>query len=150
MILGDAPQLRQVIHNLVKNALEATEKQPDRSIEVVTEAVRRGGATTGVRLVMRDDGPGFPPALLARVFEPYVTTKSKGTGLGLAIVRKIVDEHGARIEALNRADEDGTVRGATVNLLFTRLAKSDDNCGAHTTLEASGPPGAPPDRSALS
>jgi nitrogen fixation/metabolism regulation signal transduction histidine kinase len=150
MILGDAPQLRQVIHNLVKNALEATEKQPDRSIEVVTEAVRRGGATTGVRLVMRDDGPGFPPALLARVFEPYVTTKSKGTGLGLAIVRKIVDEHGARIEALNRADEDGSVRGATVNLLFTRLAKSDDNCGAHTTPEASGPPGAPPDRSALS
>ena len=149
-ILGDAPQLRQVIHNLVKNALEATEKQPDRSIEVATEAVRRGGAAAGVRLVVRDDGPGFPAGLLGRLFEPYVTTKSKGTGLGLAIVRKIVDEHGARIEALNRTDEGGTVRGATVNLLFTRLAKSDDNCGAHTTLESSGPPVAQPGRSAQS
>ena len=149
-ILGDAPQLRQVIHNLVKNALEATEKQPSRTIEVLTEPVRRGGAATGVRLIVRDDGPGFPAALLARVFEPYVTTKSKGTGLGLAIVRKIVDEHGARIEALNRTDDGGAVRGATVNLLFTRLAKSDDNCGAQTTLESSGPSGEPPGRSAQS
>ena len=149
-ILGDAPQLRQVIHNLVKNALEATEKQPQRSIEVVTEAVRRGGGATGVRLVVRDDGPGFPQPLLSRVFEPYVTTKSKGTGLGLAIVRKIVEEHGARIEASNRTDDGGTARGATVSLLFTRLAKSDDNCGAHTTLETSGPSGAQPGRSAES
>ncbi len=149
-ILGDATQLRQVIHNLVKNALEATEKQSHRAIEVVTETVRRSGGATGVRLVVRDDGPGFPTSLLARVFEPYVTTKSKGTGLGLAIVRKIVEEHGARIEALNRTDASGATRGATVNLLFTRLAKSDDNCGAHTTLETSGSPGAQPGRSAES
>ncbi len=149
-ILGDATQLRQVIHNLVKNALEATEKQSHRTIEVVTEAVRRAGGTTGVRLVVRDDGPGFPSSLLSRVFEPYVSTKSKGTGLGLAIVRKIVEEHGARIEAVNRTDGSGATRGATVNLLFTRLAKSDDNCGAHTTLETSGSPGAQPGRSAES
>ncbi|HYF60529.1 MAG TPA: ATP-binding protein [Burkholderiaceae bacterium] len=139
-ILGDASQLRQVIHNLVKNALEATERQPVRRIDVSTEAVRRVGATTAVRLTVRDDGPGFPPGSLARVFEPYVTTKPKGTGLGLAIVRKIVDEHGGRIEAVNRSDEGGAVRGASVNVVFTKLAKSDDNCGAHTTLETSGPP----------
>jgi len=149
-VLGDATQLRQVIHNLVKNALEATEKQPTRSIEVVTEPTRRGKAVAGIRLVVRDDGPGFPPGSLARVFEPYVTTKPKGTGLGLAIVRKIVEEHGARIEAGNRTDESGSVRGATVNLLFTKLAKSDDNCGAHTTLETSGPPGVHPVRPAES
>ena len=145
-ILGDASQLRQVIHNLIKNALEATEKQPRRAIEVLTEPVRRGGAIAGVRLVVRDDGPGFPTGSLARVFEPYVTTKPKGTGLGLAIVRKIVEEHGARIDAVNRADAEGGVTGASVSLLFTRLAKSDDNCGAHTTLETSQPPAVGPVR----
>jgi nitrogen fixation/metabolism regulation signal transduction histidine kinase len=149
-ILGDPQQLRQVIHNLVKNALEATEKQPVRGIDVVTEAVRRGGVTTGVRLLVRDDGPGFPVGSLSRVFEPYVTTKPKGTGLGLAIVRKIVEEHGARIEASNRHDDTGAVCGATVSLLFTRLVKSDDNCGAHTTLETSGPPDIRPVRPAES
>ncbi|MCK7501794.1 MAG: ATP-binding protein [Comamonadaceae bacterium] len=46
---------------------------------------------------MRDNGAGFPPQILARAFEPYVTTKAKGTGLGLAIVKKIVDEHHGEI-----------------------------------------------------
>jgi nitrogen fixation/metabolism regulation signal transduction histidine kinase len=147
-ILGDASQLRQVILNLVKNAIEATDKQPARLIEVVTETVRRGGTVAGARMLVRDDGPGFPPGSLARVFEPYVTTKPKGTGLGLAIVRKIVEEHGARIEASNLAGDAGAARGATVNLLFTKLAKTDDNCGAHTTLEASGPPDVHPARPA--
>jgi nitrogen fixation/metabolism regulation signal transduction histidine kinase len=149
-ILGDAAQLRQVIHNLLKNAHEATEKQPARSIEVITEAVRRAGAVTGVRLIVRDDGHGFPPDSLSRVFEPYVTTKPKGTGLGLAIVRKIVEEHGARIEASNRTDGEGAVKGAAVQLLFTKLAKSEDNCGAHTTLEPSRSPDVRPGRPAES
>jgi nitrogen fixation/metabolism regulation signal transduction histidine kinase len=147
-ILGDASQLRRVILNLIKNAIEATDKQPSRLVEVVTETVRRAGAVAGARMVVRDDGPGFPPGSLARVFEPYVTTKPRGTGLGLAIVRKIVEEHGARIEASNRGTEAVAARGATVYLLFTKLAKTDDNCGAHTTLEASGPPDAHPVRPA--
>ncbi|MET0507433.1 MAG: HAMP domain-containing protein, partial [Burkholderiaceae bacterium] len=83
-ILGDAGQQRQVGHNLLKNASEATEKQPQRLIEVYTDATHNNSRQlTGVRLVVRDDGPGFGVGLIARAFEPYVTNKAKGTGLGL-------------------------------------------------------------------
>jgi nitrogen fixation/metabolism regulation signal transduction histidine kinase len=78
-----------------------------------------------VRLQVRDNGPGFASAVLGRIFEPYVTTKPRGTGLGLAIVRKIVEEHGARIDASNVGGEPG--RGAQVSLHFTKLAKSGEN-----------------------
>ncbi|MFZ3221480.1 MAG: ATP-binding protein, partial [Rugosibacter sp.] len=61
-------------------------------------------------LTMRDNGPGFAPQLLARAFEPYVTTKTKGTGLGLAIVKKIIEDHGGDIRLSNHADGGGLVR----------------------------------------
>jgi len=96
MVLGDATQLRQVIHNLLRNAEDALEGKEDGHIELCTE--RRGGAA---RLAVIDNGPGFPPEMLARVFEPYVTTKAKGTGLGLPIVKKIIDEHHGNIEIGN-------------------------------------------------
>jgi nitrogen fixation/metabolism regulation signal transduction histidine kinase len=80
------------------------------------------GQNAGVRLRVRDCGPGFAPGVLERAFEPYVTAKPRGTGLGLAIVRKIIDEHGARIALENRVDEAGVVRGAQVEIVFTRLA----------------------------
>jgi nitrogen fixation/metabolism regulation signal transduction histidine kinase len=113
-ILGDAQQLRQVIHNLLQNAQDATEGRPTREVLVRTqwnEASRR------VRLVVQDSGAGFPEHILKRAFEPYVTTKTKGTGLGLAVVKKIADEHGARIDLKNRTD-NGVVLGAQVSLSF--------------------------------
>jgi nitrogen fixation/metabolism regulation signal transduction histidine kinase len=148
-ILGDAGQLRQVIHNLFKNAIEATEKQSVRILEVFTDAAHNtAGQINGVRLVVRDNGPGFEPAMMARVFEPYVSSKAKGTGLGLVIVRKIVQDHGGRVEVGNRpepfplppvaraeegSDAAGHVVGAYVNVLFAKLEKSDDNFSVPAT-----------------
>lgn len=133
-ILGDATQLRQVIHNLLRNALEAVEKSPDPRVTIVTESLVAGAAgTRAVKLSVRDNGPGFPPKMLARAFEPYVTTKPRGTGLGLAIVRKIADEHGARIEIANGAEAAAEAPGAAVTILFTRLAEVADHPAAPTS-----------------
>ena len=66
---------------------------------------------------MLDCGTGFQDHILKRAFEPYVTTKDKGTGLGLAVVKKIADEHGSRVEIVNRL-VDGQVVGAQVSLSF--------------------------------
>jgi len=119
-IWADAAQLRQVLHNLIKNAQEATASVQGGAIEVTTTMTQANGAT--VQLRVRDEGPGFPPGVLARAFEPYVTAKPKGTGLGLAIVRKMVDEQDARITLENRFDANGVICGAQVEITFTRIA----------------------------
>ncbi|MCZ2407870.1 MAG: HAMP domain-containing protein [Burkholderiales bacterium] len=120
-ILGDAQQLRQIVHNLVQNAQDATEQaaqQPAGEAFLPVCISTQWSETTGrVRLQVSDHGSGFPAHILRRAFEPYVTTKARGTGLGLAVVKKIADEHGARIELLNR-QEEGVVRGAQVSLSF--------------------------------
>ena len=106
-VLADSAQIRQVLHNLVQNAQDAlgAAKTPGSVIEVRTE--QAGNA--GVRLVVSDNGSGFPEELMARIFEPYVTTKSRGTGLGLAIVKKIVDEHHGEIAIDNRPRQGAAV-----------------------------------------
>jgi nitrogen fixation/metabolism regulation signal transduction histidine kinase len=126
-IMGDSTQLRQVIHNLLQNAQDATleGKHQSEPVEVKTELVSYGeqnGVTQkAVRLTISDHGAGFPAKILARAFEPYVTTKSKGTGLGLAVVKKIIDDHGAKIEIRNRMQGEEVV-GAQVSILFMNLA----------------------------
>ena len=75
-----------------------------------------------VRLTICDSGPGFQAKILARAFEPYITTKSRGTGLGLAVVKKIIDDHGAQIKIHNRKQGD-EILGAQVSILFLKLAK---------------------------
>jgi nitrogen fixation/metabolism regulation signal transduction histidine kinase len=122
LILGDAQQLRQVVHNLLQNAQDATEGQAHATVSIATQWVATSGR---VRLVVRDNGPGFPPKILNRAFEPYVTTKTRGTGLGLAVVKKIADEHSARIDLKNRGLE-GRVIGAQVSLSF-QVAESQQN-----------------------
>ena len=108
-VVADPGRLRQLLNNLLTNAVEALEGQADGAIAVSTRRVLRG--ETEVALVtVEDNGPGFQRELIGQVFDPYVTTKAKGTGLGLAIVRKIVEEHGGHIEADNRAAGGAQVR----------------------------------------
>lgn len=95
-VWGDASQLRQIIHNLLRNAEDAQDGFDDARVIVSTRAID-GMA----ELSVSDGGPGFPPEMMSRVLEPYVTTKAGGTGLGLAIVKKIVDEHQGRIRINN-------------------------------------------------
>ena len=127
-IMGDPTQLRQVIHNLLQNAQDATLEgsRPGEAVEVKTELVpygeHNGTEQNAVRLTISDSGVGFPAKILARAFEPYVTTKSKGTGLGLAVVKKIIDDHSAKIEIRNRMQGTEVV-GAQVSVLFMNLAK---------------------------
>lgn len=121
-IQGDAQQLRQVVHNLLQNAQDATEGRSDPVVSIATQWVPTSGR---VRLVVRDNGPGFPSKILKRAFEPYVTTKSRGTGLGLAVVKKIAEEHSARVDLKNR-ELEGVVIGAQVSLSF-QVADSQQN-----------------------
>jgi nitrogen fixation/metabolism regulation signal transduction histidine kinase len=138
LIEADAGHLRQLIHNLLSNAQEsivaASADPAARSAEAAagrilirTEAVavegpdaEAGRPSRAVRLSVEDNGPGFPANILRRAFEPYVTTKPRGTGLGLAMVKKIVDEHDARIELINRTGG----AGASVTVVFRRVAES--------------------------
>ncbi len=99
-ITADPDQLRQVLVNLVANALQAGA----RRVEVAVEGLGGGGAVVEVR----DDGVGMDEETRARLFTPYFTTKEEGTGLGLAIVQRIVEEHGGEI-AVRSVPGQGTV-----------------------------------------
>ncbi|MGZ3158279.1 MAG: ATP-binding protein [Burkholderiaceae bacterium] len=124
-VMGDATQLRQVVHNLLQNAQDAVVERKDATparIDVMTETVHyqssEGEVRSAVRLSITDNGPGFSPKILARAFEPYVTSKPRGTGLGLAMVKKIIEEHGGRIDIQNRTDGNG----AKILILLLKLA----------------------------
>jgi nitrogen fixation/metabolism regulation signal transduction histidine kinase len=108
-VVADQGRLRQLLHNLLTNGVEALEGHADGEIVVTTRLATREGSEVA-EIAVEDNGPGFQRELLGQVFDPYVTTKSRGTGLGLAIVRKIVEEHGGHVEADNRAGGGARVR----------------------------------------
>jgi len=120
-----------VIHNLLQNAQDAVADRPPQAengrIDLGTETVRfrdsDGSERTVVRLSVADNGPGFSPKILARAFEPYVTSKARGTGLGLAVVKKIIEEHGGRIDIKNRSGSNG----AKVAILLLKLAPEQND-----------------------
>ena len=111
-VRADSAQIRQVLHNLVQNAQDALENRKNSGeapmIEVCTAL-----AAEKVQLSVSDNGGGFPEEMMARIFEPYVTTKPRGTGLGLAIVKKIVDEHRGELTIENRL-----AKGVSVTILL--------------------------------
>ena len=115
LAMADGQQVRQMVHNLIQNAQDAVAARPGAEVVLRT---RRTDSGQWVRLSVIDQGPGFAEHILKRAFEPYVTTKPKGTGLGLAVVKKIMDEHGGRVDLSNRVIDDQVV-GAQVSLSFT-------------------------------
>ncbi len=137
-IMGDATQLRQVFHNLLANAQDAMAERKNfhepPCIDVKTEAIHYRGADglegTAVRLVIDDNGPGFAPKILSRAFEPYVTSKARGTGLGLPMVKKIVEDHGGKIDIANHAEGSG----ASIQILLLKLAPAVSGAGPAANL----------------
>ncbi len=119
----DAGRMRQVLHNLIKNALEACAQVASPRVRISTERVRQPDVAY-VDLVVEDNGPGFSAEVMEHLFEPYVTTKPRGTGLGLAIVKKIVEEHGGVIQA-----ESGEGGGARMRVRLRTVAAITGNTG---------------------
>ncbi|MFN4341805.1 MAG: ATP-binding protein [Azonexus sp.] len=121
-VLGDATQLRQIIHNLLRNAEDALEGRADGRI-----LIRTGGGRRHAWMTIADNGPGFPVDLLPRIFEPYVTTKARGTGLGLPIVKKIVEEHQGSIEISNAPEG-----GARIDIRLPLVKEEEAKNGHHS------------------
>ncbi len=124
-IVADSGRVRQILHNLLRNAIDALHEKFDGIVIVNTKATTYKTYPMA-EITIEDNGPGFPEAMMRTVFEPYVTSKPKGTGLGLAIVKKLVEEHAGVITITNI--ESG---GARVRLLLpadneARLALMND------------------------
>ena len=117
---ADPGRLRQVLHNLVKNALEAMETERRKRLEIGSRRVKEQGQEQ-IEVTVRDYGPGFENGQADHFFEPYMTTKPKGTGLGLAVVKKIVEEHGGAVWV-----EDAEP-GARIHLRFPAASNKRTN-----------------------
>ena len=122
-VIVDPDKIRQVLHNLIKNSLEACDE--GETVVSISAAVQCEGGGNHLDIRVSDKGNGFPPEILEQVFEPYVTSKPKGTGLGLAIVKKIVEEHGGGVRV-----ENNQGAGATVILRFPIV---ESRSGANTS-----------------
>jgi nitrogen fixation/metabolism regulation signal transduction histidine kinase len=123
LMMADPALLRQVLHNLVQNALDALAGISAPRIVIETKLVE-----DMVQLVIEDNGCGIKEDVKTRIFEPYITTKPKGTGLGLAIVKKIIEEHGGRVSITNAEHQ-----GARVEIVLPVVAELSAVTQAETT-----------------
>jgi PAS domain S-box-containing protein len=100
MVEADPGRVRQLLHNLIRNAMESISSQQAGFLNIRLAKVEEVGKTF-VELRVDDSGPGIPADMLDKLFEPYATTKPKGSGLGLAVVKRIVEEHAGSVFAEN-------------------------------------------------
>jgi nitrogen fixation/metabolism regulation signal transduction histidine kinase len=129
-VRADSAQIRQVLHNLVQNAQDALELRKNCGEPPMIE-VRTEIAGDKVRLSVTDNGGGFPEEMMARIFEPYVTSKPRGTGLGLAIVKKILDEHHGELAIENRP-----AAGVSVTMLLPVAERAGSTDSATAALRS--------------
>ncbi len=118
-VSADPVRMRQVLHNMIKNAQEANPPATAGTMSIKAHLTHDDG-NAAIEILLRDNGPGIPPEQAERVFDPYVTTKNKGTGLGLAIVKKIIEEHGGAIR-LDMGFQEGA--GFAIRLPLTEPSK---------------------------
>lgn len=123
LVRVDAGRMRQLLHNVIKNALEAAPSGQECLVTISARAVEADGGRLELRV--HDNGPGLPASISGHFFEPYMTTKHKGTGLGLAVVKKIVEEHGGSVWAEN-APQGGAVIVVQLPLGETGGEPADD------------------------
>jgi nitrogen fixation/metabolism regulation signal transduction histidine kinase len=124
---ADPGRIRQLMHNLIRNALEAMEQQQEEQLNISTR-YRDDGEGALVEITVADNGPGFATKIADQIFDPYVTSKPKGTGLGLAIVKKLVEEHGGKISAQN-AERGGAVVSILLPITSEAGSKPADTAG---------------------
>ena len=128
----DPTLMHQALVNVIRNACEAASEVSDRPLVGLSAGERTVLNARGRRAPMRmlrveDDGPGVPPGVHARMFNPFFTTRATGTGLGLAIVHRILDAHAGRVDIRNKAEADPGARGALVDLLLPIASHPDPN-----------------------
>jgi len=124
-IEADAGRMRQLLHNLIKNAIEAMQEENDAHLIITTQCAKQAECLY-VELRIEDSGPGIPRDIYGNLFEPYISTKPKGSGLGLAIVKKIVEEHGGVLWAENRKSG-----GACVYIRLPVIGEAKDDRSHH-------------------
>jgi len=138
---ADHGRMRQVLHNIIKNALEASSECDKIKLTINSYLLDRNDKPYAV-LELIDNGPGISDKQINNIFDPYVTNKLKGTGLGLAIVKKIIEEHGGSIVADNlykEADLDGYIKklGAKITITLPAMIESLSNEESSTVIESS-------------
>ena len=119
-VSGDRVGLQQVLLNLVMNAMEAMSSVRDRALAITTQNIDQDR----VQVTVEDSGTGLDPNTMARIFEPFYTTKAGGMGMGLSISRSIVQNHGGRLWA---TANNGS--GASFQLLPFRSTKEKTKMG---------------------